>query len=77
MISCEIDSSSTCIVSILINRMDNAEMLKIARRVYEITAVLIDRLEMAKLWGYGFPIIPVYVFVLRQLLMYYSNHSFT
>ena len=41
-----------------------------ARRVYEETAVLIDRLEMVKLWGYGFPVVPIYVFVLRQLLMY-------
>ena len=50
--------------------MNGTEMLKMTRRVYEDTAVLIDRLEMAKLWGYGFPVVPIYVFVLRQLLMY-------
>lgn len=41
----------------------------IKTQVYEITAVLIDRLQMMKLWGYGFPDIPLYVFVLRQYLL--------
>lgn len=40
-------------------------------QMYEITAVLIERLQMVRLWGYGFPDVPLYVFMLQQYLEWY------
>lgn len=44
----------------------------IKKQMYDITAILIDRLQMMRLWGYGFPDIPLYVYILRQYLQYIS-----
>ena len=43
---------------------------KVAHQVYDITTLLIDRLQMMRLWGYGFPDLPLFVFILHQYLLY-------
>lgn len=42
----------------------------IRNQMYEIMSLLIDRLQMVRLWGYGFPDLPLFVFVLRKYLEY-------
>ena len=42
----------------------------VRNQMYEIMSLLIDRLQMVRLWGYGFPDLPLFVFVLRKYLEY-------
>lgn len=44
--------------------------------MYEIMSLLIDRLQMVRLWGYGFPDLPLFVFVLRKYLEYVTFIAF-
>lgn len=39
-------------------------------QMYEITSVLIERLQMMRLWGYGFPDLSMFVFIFRQYLLF-------
>lgn len=61
--------NSSFLFYLLIYSMDRDDIKK---QMYDITAVLIDRLQMMRLWGYGFPDIPLYVFILRHYLQYFS-----
>ena len=40
----------------------------ISTQMYETTAAVIERLQLVRLWGYGFPDIPMYVYVLRKFI---------
>ena len=40
----------------------------ISTQMYETTAAVIERLQLVRLWGYGFPDIPMYVYVLRKYI---------
>ena len=44
------------------------DIMDVKSQTYEITSLLIDRLQLVRLWGYGFPDIPLYSFILRQYL---------
>lgn len=37
-------------------------------QLYELSTALIDRLQLVRLWGYGFPEITFCVYVLRKYL---------
>ena len=47
------------------------DIMDVKSQTYEITSLLIDRLQLVRLWGYGFPDIPLYAFVLRRYLRYF------
>ena len=51
-------------------RDENLDTEDIRNQMYEIMSLLIDRLQMVRLWGYGFPDLPLFVFVLRKYLEY-------
>ena len=40
----------------------------ISTQMYETTAAVIERLQLVRLWGYGFPDIPLYVYILRRYI---------
>lgn len=46
------------------------EIDDVKHQLYELTAHLIDRLQLVQLWGYGFPSLPFYVFAFRHYLEY-------
>ncbi|KAK8825432.1 hypothetical protein WA538_003128 [Blastocystis sp. DL] len=50
------------------NRIASMDIMDVKSQTYEITSLLIDRLQLVRLWGYGFPDIPLYAFVLRRYL---------
>ena len=50
--------------------------MDVKSQTYEITSLLIDRLQLVRLWGYGFPDIPLYAFVLRRYLRYFRHSTF-
>ena len=50
--------------------------MDVKSQTYEITSLLIDRRQLVRLWGYGFPDIPLYAFVLRRYLRYFLHSIF-
>ncbi|KAM7455430.1 hypothetical protein BLSTO_03815 [Blastocystis sp. subtype 1] len=48
-----------------VHRMDVDD---VRQQVYELSSRLIDRLQLVRLWGYGFPGLPFFVFVFRHYL---------
>lgn len=45
----------------------------VRQQVYELTSRLIDRLQLVRLWGYGFPGLPFFVFVFRHYLEFHLS----
>lgn len=43
----------------------------VRQQVYELSSRLIDRLQLVRLWGYGFPGLPFFVFVFRHYLEFF------
>ena len=52
----------------MVSQFSSLDIDDVRNQMYEIMGLLIDRLQMIRLWGYGFPDIPLFVFVLRKYL---------